>query len=133
MTFIIWGVSIVMTVKWNRHFETGIAVVDSQHQGLVGLINEAAPLLTGGGPVPRARLAALLERLGDYANAHFTTEEGVMRSCGLLADYIAKQHADHQAFVEQLGEFRAQMDDESVAAVGPSLLRYAVHDAGVIR
>jgi hypothetical protein len=32
-----------------------------------------------------------------------------------------------------LGEFRAQMDDESVAAVGPSLLRYAVHDAGVIR
>ncbi|EXI77598.1 MAG: Sensor protein ZraS [Candidatus Accumulibacter appositus] len=113
-----------MTFKWNRHFETGIAIVDSQHQGLVGLINEAAPLLTGGGPVARARLEALLSRLGDYANAHFTTEEGVMRSCGLLADYIAKQHADHRAFVEQLGAFRAQMDDESVAAVGPSLLRY---------
>ncbi len=113
-----------MTFKWNRYFETGVAIVDSQHQGLVGLINEAAPLLTGGGAVTRSRLEPLLTRLGAYANAHFTTEEGVMRSGGLLADYIAKQHADHQAFVAQLGAFRAQMDDESVAAVGPSLLRY---------
>jgi len=113
-----------MAFTWDRHFETGVAIVDSQHRGLVALINEAAPFLTGGGLPGRERLQALLERLGDYASSHFSCEEGVMRSSGLLPEYIGKHYADHRAFVEQLREFRVQMDDELLATVGPSLLRF---------
>jgi hypothetical protein len=30
--------------QWNRHVKSGIAIVDCEHRGLIGLINEAAPL-----------------------------------------------------------------------------------------
>ncbi|MDQ5881701.1 MAG: hypothetical protein QG616_1532, partial [Pseudomonadota bacterium] len=32
-------------MSWNENFVTGIAVIDEQHQWLIDLINDAAPVL----------------------------------------------------------------------------------------
>ncbi|HRD92678.1 MAG TPA: hemerythrin domain-containing protein [Accumulibacter sp.] len=113
-----------MPFKWNRSFETGIAIVDAQHRQLVKLINDAEPLLTGGEEAASQQLGVLLEDLDRCAATHFACEEGVMRSHGLLPPYIEKQHADHQGFRDQLRELRGQLVAESLADVGPGLLRF---------
>ncbi len=113
-----------MTFKWESCFDTGILVIDEQHRGLVAAINEAAPYLTGGREALRGRIDGLLDRFDHYAATHFASEEGVMRSYGLLPHYIEKQHADHQDFRAQLDEFRRQMAAEPLAEAAPALLRF---------
>ena len=113
-----------MAFKWDSYFETGIAIVDEQHRGLVDLINEAAPLLSARGALTHARLDVLIDRLFDYAAVHFKTEEEVMRSNGLLDDYCLEHQKIHRAFVDQVIEQRALMESSTDEDAGSSLLRF---------
>jgi two-component system, NtrC family, sensor kinase len=113
-----------MVFKWNTYFETGIDIIDTQHKELVDIINEAAPLLTSKEELACGRIEGLIKRLFDYAVMHFATEEGLMRSHGLLPSYIAKQHDDHENAVNQLIELRTQLETELVGETGTTLLRF---------
>jgi len=113
-----------MNLKWESYFETGIAVVDQQHRGLVDIINEAAPeLARPGGPNMQA-IGAVLDRLFDYAASHFKTEEDLMALHKLDARYVAHHCAIHAKFVEQVVGMRTLLSSDGALEVGPSLLRY---------
>ena len=113
-----------MTFKWDTYFETGIAVIDQQHQGLVTLINECAPLLTDMDQPDLARMDALLDQLFDYAAMHFKTEEGLMASQGVDARYRNHHEAVHAQFVDQLVDMRASLLSKSAPYEGPGLLKF---------
>ncbi|MCB1968371.1 MAG: hemerythrin domain-containing protein, partial [Candidatus Accumulibacter sp.] len=97
-------------MNWSRHFVTGIDVVDREHQGLVELINEVAPLLSRSEPVPGAEADALLDRLSEYAQTHFRDEERLMGEAGMAAACVGRQVGAHRAYVEELALMRREVD-----------------------
>ncbi len=108
---------------WNPHLETGIAIVDQQHRGLVDMLNQAAPLLAQSSQESLRDIAPLLDGLLDYAATHFETEEALMAR--LHMDERARSHhrASHAQFAEQVGEMvRAYAGDAGVT--GDRLLSF---------
>jgi two-component system NtrC family sensor kinase len=113
-----------MNLKWESYFETGIAIVDQQHQGLVATINEAAPMLARPGGPDMQGIGAVLDKLFNYAAIHFKTEEGLMELHKLDERYVAHHCAIHAQFVEQIVGMRTLLSSDGALEVGPSLLRY---------
>jgi hemerythrin-like metal-binding protein len=113
-----------MNLKWESYFETGIAIVDQQHQGLVSIINEAAPMLARPGGPDMHGIGAVLDKLFEYAAIHFKTEESLMELHHIDERYIAHHCAIHAQFVEQIVGMRALLASDGALDVGPSLLRY---------
>ena len=113
-----------MAFIWDNYFETGIAIVDQQHRGLVDLINEVGPMLTSKDNVARGRMEILIERLFDYAAMHFETEHGLMRSSGLVQTYQQSHEAVHAQFVDELIALRTQMGQNPAGDTGPTLLKF---------
>ena len=85
-------------MNWNTYFVTGIDIVDLQHQHLVKLINESAPVLALAYQKNPDKAGELLNELTQYAVYHFKTEDELMRYYG-----IDPQH--HQHHLEIHGEF----------------------------
>ncbi len=110
-------------MDWSRHFVTGIAVVDSQHRGLVELINEVAPLLGGGDALGADTARSVLDRLWEYALTHFRDEEQIMRHGGLDPDELAHHLRSHHGFVDEVKLMQRQLDAEGLCS-GHDLLRF---------
>lgn len=85
-------------MNWNAYFVTGIDIVDLQHQHLVNLINESAPILALSYQKNPEAAGELLNALTEYAVYHFKTEDELMRNFG-----IDSRH--HQHHLEIHGEF----------------------------
>jgi diguanylate cyclase (GGDEF)-like protein/hemerythrin-like metal-binding protein/PAS domain S-box-containing protein len=90
---------------WNTHLETGIALIDEQHQVLVQLINRLAQQHVQG--ASELDLNTSLAELTDYADAHFRTEEGIWHAS--LAGHTAlDDHLhEHQRFVDHVVKLQA--------------------------
>ena len=66
-------------IAWDEaQMTTGVDSIDSQHQELIHRINELHTACVAG--TAREELLKLLGFLGDYAQSHFSHEEGVMQS-----------------------------------------------------
>lgn len=113
-----------MAFIWDYYFESGIAVMDQQHRGLVDIINEVGPLLTAKSELARGRLETLIEHLFDYATLHFKTEAGLMQSYGLIDSYKHNHEAAHACFVDDLITLRTQMSEDQAGETGPMLLKF---------
>ena len=87
---------------WNRHFFTGIEIVDSQHHRLVDITNELGDVMLGGDELSEGRMQILFKELADYAREHFHDEEELMRQAGLDARHLDLHVKHHHQFVEQL-------------------------------
>ena len=67
---------------WQEDYEIGLVEIDRQHRHLVRLINELSDAMIahkGHKTAPQS-----LEKLVDYIQLHFTTEEEVMRGGNTL-------------------------------------------------
>ena len=87
---------------WDRDYEIGIIEIDRQHRHLVDIINELADAMIaqkGHETVP-----LILDKLVDYIQLHFTTEEEVMRRENFPA--LDKQRREHLDMTGQVLEFR---------------------------
>lgn len=86
---------------WDRRFETGIALVDSQHKELVGITNQLGDQLLQGA-LADDELQPLFHRLAEYARHHFNDEEQLMQANGIDPRHRDTHVAHHHQFVEQL-------------------------------
>jgi hemerythrin-like metal-binding protein len=107
------------TFKWDRRYETGIPIVDSQHHRLVDMLNNMVDEVTERQQrIAPENIVALLDALAAYAAEHFADEEKLMRE---NRDNIPNeelrvafwQHEEqhkrqHNAFVEQVALTRAE-------------------------
>lgn len=93
---------VLQVFAWGPQFETGVELIDSQHQVLVELTN-----LLGDAVVSDDRAQALhvLDQLKDYAEYHFTAEEAWAAQVGQPPQALASHHQTHAGFVHQLGQF----------------------------
>ena len=87
---------------WQAELDTGIDVIDQQHQRIVALINQLAEATT------RDDQAAVLEELVDYTLSHFAFEEELMEESGYTFGPAHKRV--HEMFVRRVSEYRMRFD-----------------------
>ena len=106
-------------IHWDDSFSVGEALLDRQHQLVIGAINELIGGLAGSGE-PRT-LDQLLDTLSGYARTHFETEEKLLKERG-YPDLEAHLRA-HRAFRRQVAAFCME-SLEGHAAVPLEILAY---------
>jgi len=91
------------TFRWTEKYSVNIAALDRQHQRLFAIINELNQALSNGHG--RTVTEPVLQKLMDYATAHFAAEEA------LLAEHkfpeTAAHRAGHDKFSQSMAKFRA--------------------------
>jgi hemerythrin len=75
---------------WSSRFETGIAIIDSQHKTLFDAVNKLADSFKTG--TAATQVKASLDFLVSYTDEHFKTEEKFMKEMGYpkLSSHMAE-------------------------------------------
>jgi hemerythrin-like metal-binding protein len=107
---------------WNQNFNTGIPVVDEQHEMLVQLLNELASHVAYHSDLPA--LDNIFNRLADYATFHFQTEEDIWHEY-LAGDALESGHkAVHNDFVATVLKTKEKIDSAGQDAIIEELLAF---------
>jgi hemerythrin-like metal-binding protein len=96
----------VTLMTWNKHLVTGVAIIDEQHQWLIDLINNAAPVLAMHYQRSPVRAENLLDQLVNYAVFHFETEDRLMREYGIDPRHHELHNESHGRFAAQISAMR---------------------------
>ena len=67
-------------IKWTPDLSVGFESIDTDHQVLIGLINELDDAIRV--EEPRETVSRVLDALLDYTDYHFGREEVLMNACG---------------------------------------------------
>ncbi len=92
------------SLPWQADFETGVKLVDDQHEELLAHLNalaEEVRLEEAGSPRP------ILDYLGHYAAEHFQTEEALMRAYDY--PFLADHEREHRKFVDYFVELKNEI------------------------
>ncbi len=112
---------------WSNKLATGIDVVDTQHQHLVGLINEVGNLCAA--DADSTRIKPVIDELVRYTVYHFDTEEQMMRQFAVNAEHQANHLKAHDDFRKQvtLAVGIIQTSPQSSMSLLAQLLDYLTH------
>jgi hemerythrin len=92
-------------ISWSIALSVKIAMIDTQHQKLVDIINELHDaMMMGKG---KDALASTFIRLGEYTRTHFAAEEGLMKTYG-YPDFTAHK-AEHDRLTQQVKDLTEQL------------------------
>lgn len=119
------GVVTVNSFRWDKYFETGIELVDEQHQYLVEFINKYGELLAHNNISLQDIQLALFE-LSRYAEFHFKEEENLMREVGVHYDHIQKHIQVHRSFMTDIVSMQSFISEENKKAA-EQLLDFLIH------
>ncbi|THB70892.1 MAG: GGDEF domain-containing protein [Desulfobulbaceae bacterium] len=86
---------------WGPTFITGIDKVDSQHQGLVTMVNDYGSALAEDS-IDESFLIETFRSLTSYAQEHFTTEEALMAEANIDRRHLHYHAQQHAQFVEEV-------------------------------
>ena len=108
-----------MAIVWDKSWEIGLKDIDAQHKQLVDIINEL-------GEAMKSRktndvLSNVLKELDDYTRKHFAFEEAMMKRYGY--EDLAAHKPLHTKFIQQIKDFRQQVDDGSIS-VGVKMFNF---------
>jgi hemerythrin len=90
---------------WNSRFETGIAVIDTQHKALFDAVNKLADSFKAG--TSKTQVKDSLDFLVKYTVEHFQTEEKIMKDMGYpkLTSHIA----EHVQLVQKAQDLQGKL------------------------
>ena len=99
--------------EFKKEYVTGIEAIDSEHQRLFEIADEAYELQHNEMLFDKYdQLKALLGELRDYTKTHFAHEEAYMEQIGYKRMFTQKMQ--HQAFINKLDDFNlADLDENS--------------------
>ncbi len=97
----------MVVAPWNSRFETGIDLVDAQHQSLFAAVNRLADAFKAG--TAKSQVKESLDFLIGYTQEHFQTEERFMREM----DYprLAEHRGEHARLMEQVRDLQMEFED----------------------
>lgn len=90
---------------WSSRFETGIELVDAQHQGLFEAVNKLADSFKAGNA--GNQVVESLDFLVAYTLEHFQTEERFMREDGYPG--LAAHADEHARLLQQVQELQGRL------------------------
>lgn len=103
-------------MRWTPELVTGNAVVDSEHQELIALIDKLE--LAGNGP-DGSNIEEALDQLTDYVFVHFQMEEKLMAREGYPADAVEAHLAEHRKLDQRTKELVQRYSDGELRTVEP--------------
>jgi hemerythrin-like metal-binding protein len=109
-----------MEAVWQARYNTGIRLIDEQHQELFGLMERLRTSVTAGGD--RAGVVTLIDELVQCSERHFVAEEAIMAKAGYpdLAHHVS-EHASMLASLKEL-QIRFQESHHSLALMVPTFM-----------
>ncbi len=90
-----------MALIWQDSLNTGIDIIDSQHQRIVEMINN---LQVAQGSGSRSATAEVIDEMVDYTLSHFAFEEELMEEAGY--PFCAAHKRVHEVFARRVSELR---------------------------
>ena len=110
---------------WHKNFETGIAIIDEQHQQLVHILNRlAAHLANRASPV---LLNSIFGELADYAEHHFKTEEKTWGKYFNNDVWFTSHEKKHDNFSNQVARLKTQQTDGSIDDLTQEIVSFLSH------
>lgn len=91
------------TLVWTPELDTGIAVIDRQHERIVDLINAL-----GAAGHDQDAIADALGELVDYTMSHFAFEEELMEEAGY--QFCTAHKRVHDMFTRRVSEYKLRFD-----------------------
>ncbi len=90
---------------WNSRFETGIAIIDTQHKALFDAVNRLADSFKDGSS--KTAVKESMDFLVRYTVDHFQTEEKVMKDMGYPK--LTSHMAEHAQLVSKAQELQGKI------------------------
>ncbi|MES9898905.1 MAG: bacteriohemerythrin [Sedimenticola sp.] len=87
-------------LKWSPDLDTGISVIDKQHQRIVEYINQLNHAQQSSS---REEVGEVLDQLVDYTLSHFTFEEELMEESGYR--FVNAHKKVHKLFVRRVSDY----------------------------
>ena len=113
---------------WNANLETGIEIIDEQHQKLIALLNQLVGCLLTKNPV---ELSRIFEELKAYALIHFETEEKIWAETLGDDPWLLAHRSAHEGFLPALNQIREENGEEPIQNrlrdILKFLMRWLVH------
>ena len=110
---------------WNKNFETGLPLIDEQHQRLVHLLNILAGHLAYQSDLPA--LDNVFNELTEYAVYHFQTEENVWHQYFPGDDWEIEHKEVHNSFVTEVLRLKSQESSRPRHEVVENILSFLTH------
>ncbi|MBV7274601.1 bacteriohemerythrin [Clostridium thailandense] len=87
--------------QWKKEYETGIAIIDEQHQELFKIANEAYNLLKNNLIIDKYdKVLIIFDKLLDYCKYHFSAEEKYLLDIGYKK--FLSHKVQHEEFIKDL-------------------------------
>jgi hemerythrin len=97
----------MVIAPWNSRFETGIDLVDAQHQSLFAAVNQLADSFKAGNAGTQVKES--LDFLIGYTQEHFQTEERFMRE--MEYPRLAEHTGEHARLMEQVHDLQMEFEE----------------------
>ncbi|MDE2501384.1 MAG: bacteriohemerythrin [Burkholderiales bacterium] len=97
---------LVEIFPWNENFVTGIASIDEQHRGLIGLLNTLVAHLAFQAEAPE--LERIFDELRAYTVGHFKSEEQLWSRVFHGDPWEVWHHQAHVDFIDKVKEIHAR-------------------------
>jgi hemerythrin len=104
-------------LEWSDKYNVGVRTWDSQHQGLVAILNDLHSAILAG--QVQAETGPLLQKLLDYTQNHFATEERMMTDAGHPG--LAHHRELHRELTARVVEFIGRYKDGDAGMYLPLL------------
>ncbi len=106
-------------LEWEKKFDTGIAVIDGQHQRIVKYINELHE--ANDQNVEREKAEKILVKLVDYTFTHLAFEESLLIESGY--QYFDEHKKSHEDFCKKISDVEEKFKNgQNVAPILAQLL-----------
>lgn len=109
-----------MDVAWNPRYNTGIQIIDEQHQALFQAVEQLRGCVRNG--ASGAEIEKLLAELVQHSERHFATEESFMQRYGYpdLTQHVA-EHASMLTSLQELME-KFRENHQSLVVMVPTFM-----------
>lgn len=103
------GTEAGMYVMWDEKFATGVEIVDTQHRGLIHILNGLYKSIGEGRG--DAVLRGIFGELQRYADYHFDTEERLLKLHAVTPHHQAEHVIRHMAYRRRIEDLKVRHED----------------------
>ena len=98
-----------MYIEWDEKLTTGMEIVDTQHRGLIHILNGLYRSIGEGRG--EAALHGIFGELQRYADYHFDTEERLLKKLAAAPHHLAEHVIRHGAYRRRIADLWARHDE----------------------
>ena len=90
----------VKKIEWDDAYLLGVPEIDQQHKKLIAIANELYDVVSGSEGDYKEKMPAILKKLTDYTQYHFTSEEELQKKIGYIG--LATHKSAHDFFIKEV-------------------------------